>query len=226
MASGSTAFTVVPFWARNWQQCIYSDISVKCLQFVLRSSFSRDYNRNNQSCMLLSQDHDERKSFICQPWSQGCFDQVSWIKLNMIIKEDTGFFSHVDSISKFEILQATKEKVTGVLIIPPDKSIVIYDYIIYILIYIYIYIYILTAYWPSIRSVLWNIRPRFFRMDRATINLCIFWDFITVVICCVVVSIICWSLSCFLLTAFFSSSPCALHTLFRLSYQVLVFSWY
>jgi hypothetical protein len=28
---------------------------------------------------------------------------------------------------------------------------------------------ILTAYWPSVRSVLWNIRPRFFNgMDRAT----------------------------------------------------------
>jgi hypothetical protein len=27
---------------------------------------------------------------------------------------------------------------------------------------------IITAYWPSVRSVLWNIRPTFFSMDRAT----------------------------------------------------------
>ena len=46
--------------------------------------------------------------------------------LNMIIKEDTGFFSLDDMISKFEILQATNQKIVGVLIIPPDKSIVIY----------------------------------------------------------------------------------------------------
>jgi hypothetical protein len=27
---------------------------------------------------------------------------------------------------------------------------------------------IITAYWPSVRSVLWNIRTTFFSMDRAT----------------------------------------------------------
>jgi hypothetical protein len=45
---------------------------------------------------------------------------------NMIIKDDTGFFSQDDMISEFEMLQVTNEKLVGVLIIPPDKSMVIY----------------------------------------------------------------------------------------------------
>jgi hypothetical protein len=68
--------------------------------------------------------HDERKSFIrtlnIDPRNPNLEVKDVLIKfpgLNMIIKEDTGFFSLDDMISKFEILQATNQKIVGVLII-------------------------------------------------------------------------------------------------------------